>query len=110
MLRLRCWKRVCDQAGPIYNIIKCVKASGLDLTPSPRNAQKEACLFYHITGPWNARCRNAGDHHLYPSRGERALMEWNRKSIPDRRGEGSGGKGRLRSVQDLGIAGHGNGR
>ena len=29
------WKGLHDQAGPLHDVIKCAKVSGLDLIPSP---------------------------------------------------------------------------
>ena len=69
------WKGLCEQAGPMCDIIKFAKALGLDLPP-PCNDYKEACPSYRIKGLYTARFRRSVDHFPYQSGGDRALMEW----------------------------------
>ena len=74
------------------NIIKRARASGLDFPPSPRDAQKEECLLYHIEGLCYARYGRRGDYFPYPAGGDRAMHEWSNKAIPGRKDNGGGGK------------------
>ena len=62
------WKGLCDQAGPMCDIIKFAKALGLDLPP-PCNDYKEACPSYRIKGLYTARFRRSVDHFPYQSGG-----------------------------------------
>ena len=42
------WMGLSYRSGSMCDIIKNAKALGLDLPPSPRDALKEACPYYHI--------------------------------------------------------------
>ena len=65
---------------------------GLDLTLTHHDVQKEALPSYNIKKLCNTHYRKSGDHHPYPTRRDRALMEWSRKAIPGKIGEGGGGR------------------
>ena len=70
-----------DKSESIRNAIKRARDSGLDLPPSPRDAQKEEYPSYNIKVLCNVRGGRAGDHHPYPASGDRALLEWANKDI-----------------------------
>ena len=68
---------------------------GLGVRPAPappHNAQKKKYPSYYKKGLYNALYGRAGYHHPYPTRGERALMDWAKNSIPGGRYEGGGGE------------------